>query len=175
MRRPLPLRSRRAVHCHRGATTPSLALEELSRCPLPLRSRRAVPCHHGAVGHVNEPPSQWPESSPTSVTCHTPPRPGVRLVVALPLLTLPPPICRRLSLWHRLLCLLSVWLVATSSCFSHRHLLSASASASHRTVASCHAPLRPLVRLVKASPLLTPPPPICGIIENSQRSGLMLV
>ncbi len=35
--------------------------------------------------------------------------------------------------------------------------------------------LGPLVRLVKASLLLTPPPPICGIIESSQQSGLILV
>ncbi len=91
------------------------------------------------------------------------------------LLTPPPPICRRLSLWHRLLCLSSVRLVVPSPRFSCRHLPSASASASHHAVASCHAPLGPLVRLVKVSPLLTPPPPICGIIESSQRSGLMLV
>jgi hypothetical protein len=79
---------------------------------------------------------------------------------------------------HRLSfsCLSSVRLVVPSPRFSRHHLPSAGASASHRAVtSSCHAHLGPLVRLVKASPLLTPPPPICGIIESSQRSGLMLV
>ena len=71
---------------------------------------------------------------------------------------------------------LPVWLVVPSHRFSRRHLSSAGASASHRAVASsCHTHLGPLVPLVKASPLLTLPPPICGIIESSQRSGLMLV
>ena len=65
---------------------------------------------------------------------------------------------------HRLSCLSSIRLVVPSPRFSHRHLPSASASASHHAVASsCHAHLGPLVRLVKASPLLLPPPPICGI------------
>ena len=172
---PSPSRSRRTIHCHRGAVVLSLTIEELSRRPLPPRSRRAVSRRHRAIGRVNGPPSQWPESSPTFVTRHVPPRPRLRLVVALPLLTSPPPICQRLSLWHCLSCLSSVWLVVVSPCFSCRHLPSAGASASHRAVASCHAHLGPLVRLVKASPLLTPPPPICGIIESSQRSGLMLV
>jgi hypothetical protein len=56
---------------------------------------------------------------------------------------------------HRLLCLSSVWLVVPSPRFSRRHLPSASASASHRAIASsCHAHLGPLVRLAKASPHL---------------------
>jgi hypothetical protein len=99
---------------------------------------------------------------------------NVRLVVVLPLLTPPPPICRHLTL--RLSCLSSIRLVVLSPRFSRRHLPSASASASHRAVASsCHTHLGPLVRLVMASPLLTPSPPIGRIIESSQRSSLMLV
>ena len=43
---------------------------------------------------------------------------------------------------------------------SHRRLLSAGASASHRAVTSCPAPLEPLIRLVVTLPLLTPPPPL---------------
>ena len=70
----------------------------------------------------------------------------VRLVVALPLIKSPPPICRCLSLRHCLTCLLSIRLVVASPCFSRRQLPSAGASASHRAVASCHAaPLGPLV------------------------------
>jgi hypothetical protein len=77
---------------------------------------------------------------------------------------------------HRLSCLSSIRLVVPSPRFSRRHLSSAGASASHRAItSSCHAHLGPLVQLVKSLPLLTPPPPICGIIESSQRSGLMLV
>ena len=60
------------------------------------------------------------------------------MVVALPLLTPPPSICRCLSLRHRLLCLSSIQLVVTSHSFSRRHLPYAGASASHRAVASCH-------------------------------------
>jgi hypothetical protein len=45
--------------------------------------------------------------------------------------------------------------------FSSRHsLLSACASVSHRTAASHCAPLAPLVRLVTAAPLVTPPSPV---------------
>jgi hypothetical protein len=40
---------------------------------------------------------------------------------------------------------------------------------------SYHAPLGPLVRLVKVLPLLTLSSPVCGIIGSSQQSGLMLV
>ena len=81
-----------------------------------------------------------------------------QVVVTLPLLTPPPPICRRFSLRHCLSCLSPVQLVVASPRFSRRHLPSTGASASHHAIASCHAPLRPLVQLVKASPLLTPPP-----------------
>ncbi len=170
-RRPSPLRSRRAVHCRRGAVVPSLASEEPSRRPMPSRSRRAVHCRRGAVAPYLA--IKEPSAVSTDDFGHSS-RPS-QVVVALPLLTPPPPICRRLSLRHRLSCLSSVGLVVPSPCFSRRHLPSASASPSHRAVASCHAPLGPLIRLVEASPLLTPPPPICGIIESSQRSGLMLV
>ena len=62
-----------------------------------------------------------------------------QVVVALPLLTLPPPICRRLSLQHRLLCLLSVRRVA--------RLL-----ASH--AATSHLPAPP--PLITPLPLVTP-------------------
>ena len=152
-------RRARAVPRRRGAITPSLPFEE------PLRH-----CRRGAIG------CRRPCRPTTPATRHAPPRPLVRMVVALPLLTPPPSICRRLSLRHRLSCLSSIRLVVTSHSVSRRHLSSAGASASHRAVAStCHAHLGPLVRLVKASPLLTPPPPICGIIESSQWSGLMLV
>jgi hypothetical protein len=68
-----------------------------------------------------------------------------------------------------------VRLIFASPHFSCRRLPSAGTSVSHSVVASRHAPLRPLVRLVKASPLLTPPQPICRIIGSSQRSRLMLV
>ena len=96
----------------------------------------------------------------------------VRLVVALPLLTPTPPICRRLSLRPSPF----MPLVRPADCPVSLLLPSAGASASHRAVtSSCHAHLGPLIRLVKASPLLTPPPHIYGIIESSQRSGSMLV
>ena len=84
---PSPLRSHRAVPCRQGAAAPSLTVEEPLRHPLPSRSRRAVPCHQGLT---------------TPATCHAPPRPLVRMVVALPLLTPPPTIFRRLSLRYRL-------------------------------------------------------------------------
>jgi hypothetical protein len=101
-----------------AALAPSLAVEEPSRRTSPSRSRR--PCR-----------------LTTPATRHTPPRPLVRMVVALPLLTPLPSICRRLSLQHRLSCLSSVRLVVASPRFSRRHLPSAGASASHRAVASC--------------------------------------
>ena len=160
---------------------PSLAIEELSHRPLPSpsRSHRAIPCCQGAVVPsiaIKEPSrrtlpstSRRPCQLMTPATCHTPPRPLVWMVVTLPLLTPPPSIFWCLSLWHCLPCLLSVWLVVAFPHFPRRHLSSAGASASHRAVASCHAPLGPLIQLVKVSPLLTLPPHICGIIESSQR------
>ena len=117
-----------------GAIAPSLSVRE------PLRH-----CCRGAVG------SRRPCRPTTPATCHAPPRPFVRMVVALPLLTL--------SLWHRFLCLSSVRLVVLSPRFSRCHLPSASTSSSHRAITSCHVPLiGPLIQLVKASPLLTLPP-----------------
>jgi hypothetical protein len=97
--RPSPSICLRAVH-RRCALGPSPLH---SRRPLPSRSRR--PCR-----------------LTTPATRHAPPRPLVRMVVALSLLTLPPSICQRLSLQHCLSCLLSVRLVVTSPRFSRRHL-----------------------------------------------------
>jgi hypothetical protein len=92
----------------------------------------------------------------TATSHHAPLTPLVRLVVASPLVTLPPPVCLRLRLsLHRRLSrrLLSGWLLHHLS--SRRRLLSACASASHCT------PLAPLVWLVVASPLVMPPlPPV---------------
>jgi hypothetical protein len=152
-----------------AALAPSLAVEESSRRPSPSRSRLAVPCRQGAVTPSLAVKKPSAVSTDDSGHLSRPPKALVRLlVVALPLLTPPPPICRRLSLRPSLF----VPLVR----FSRRHLSSAGASASHRVVASsCHAHLVPLVRLVKVSPLLTLPPPICGIIKSSPRNGLMLV
>jgi hypothetical protein len=76
---PSPLRSHCAVPCRKGAVVPSIAIEEQSRRTSPSRSRR--PCR-----------------LTTPATRHAPPRPLVRMVVTLPLLTPPPSICRRLSL-----------------------------------------------------------------------------
>ena len=91
-RPPSPSICHRAVHrrpsslCSRSiaaALAPSLADEEPPRRTSPSRSRR--PC-----------------LLTTPATRHAPPRPLVRMVVALPLLTPPPSICRCLSLRHRL-------------------------------------------------------------------------
>ena len=200
----MPPSCRRAVHCLRAA--PSITVNLPSCCPSPpitvvllvhrrraraaprrggavvrrpslWRSRPAVPCHQGAVAPaiaVKEPSSVLTDDSGHS-SC--PSKPLVRLVVVLPLLTPPPPICWRPSLWPLPFvpvvlpagCRISLLLTPPSPiCWCLRlssrcHLL------------SCHAHLRPLVRLVKASPLLTLPPSICGIIESSQQSSLMLV
>jgi hypothetical protein len=88
LRRPLPLlsRSHHAVPRNGGAIVPSIAVEEPSHRTLPSRSCR--PCLLLLT---------------TPATRHAPPRPLVPMVVALPLPTPPPYICRRLSLWHRLL------------------------------------------------------------------------
>ena len=137
---------------------PSLTVKEPSRRTSPSRSRR--PCRLTTPATRLAPPSL--SSSGWLSRCLSSRR---RL-----------PSAGASHCGHRLSCLSSIRLVVPSPRFSRRHLPSASASASHRAVASsCHAHLGPLVRLVKASPLFTPLPPICGIIESSQRSGLMLV
>jgi hypothetical protein len=123
----------RALHHPLFTIAPSIAAHRFcalgpspprSRRPTPSRSHRAVPRRQGAVA-----PS-------IAVTHHAPPRPLIWMVATLPLLTPPPSICRRLSLRHRHLSLLSIRLVVMSRRFSHRHL--PSAGASHHAVASCH-------------------------------------
>ena len=164
-------RRARAVPRRRGAVAPSLTVvEEPSRRPSPSRSRRAVHCRRAPYLAIKE---------PSAFSCRHLPSAGARLA--------PPSLSsgwllrclssrRRLPsagtcshCGHRLSCLSSARLVVPSPRFSRHYLPSAGASASHRAIASfCHAHLGPLVRLVKASPLLTPPPPcICGIIESS--------
>jgi hypothetical protein len=88
-----------AVPRRGGAVASSLTVEEPSRRPSPSRSRRAVPHHRGAVAPylaIKEPSAV---SSDDSGHSSRPSKPLVWLVVALSLLTLPPPICRRPSLW----------------------------------------------------------------------------
>jgi len=68
--RPLPMRSLRAIRCHRGAVAPSIAVaveEEPSRCPSPSRSRHAVPRRRGAItpSLAVEEPSRRPLQSPS--------------------------------------------------------------------------------------------------------------
>ncbi len=71
----------------------------------------------------------------------------------------PPPLIALPPLIAPLLRLLSVWL---SRCLtSCRRLPSACASTSHCIAASHCTPLTPLVQLVVASLLITPPPPVC--------------
>ena len=157
--RPSPLCSRSIP----AAIAPTLAVEEPLSRPLPLRSRctlhrpvpspsrshRAVPRHQGAVA------------------------PSIAIAVEETLRCPLPSRSHRANPCHQGA---AVRLVVTSPHFSSHHLPSAGASASHHAVdTSCHAPLGPLVQLVKVLPLLTPPPHICGIIESSQRSGLMLI
>ena len=175
----------RAVPRCGGAVAPSLTVEEPSRRPSPWRSRHAVPHRPGAVAPaiaVEEPSrrtspsrSRRPCRLTTPATCLVPPSLSSGWLSCCLSSRRRLPSTGALHCGHRLSCLSSVRLVVASPRFSRCHLPSAGASASHRVASSCHAHLRPLVRLVKASPLLTPPPPICGIIESSQRSGLMLV
>ena len=136
----------RAIPRRRGAVAPSIAIEERSCRNSPSRSRR--PCRLMTPATRLAPPSLSSGWLSRCLSSHR------RL-----------PSAGVLHCGHRLSCLSSVRLVVPSPRFSRRHLPSA----------SCHAHLRPLVRLVKASPLLTLPPPICGIIKSSQWSGLMLV
>jgi len=88
----------RAVPCHQGAVAPSLTVEEPPRRPSPSRSCRAVHCRRGAVAPYLAIKELLAVSTDDSGHSACPSKPLVRLVVALPLLTLPPPICRRLSL-----------------------------------------------------------------------------
>jgi hypothetical protein len=89
----------RAVPRRQGAIAPPLTIEEPSRQPLPSRSRRTVHCRRGVVAlylTIKEPSAV---STDDSGHLSRPSKPlVVRLVVALPLLTPPPPICWCLSL-----------------------------------------------------------------------------
>ena len=96
--RAVPCR-RGAIPRRRGAVTPSLTVKEPSRRPSPSRSRRTVHCRRGAVAPSLAVKKPSAVSTDDSGYSSRPPKPLVRLVVALPLLTPPPPICRRLSLW----------------------------------------------------------------------------
>ena len=92
-------RRARAVPRRRGDDAPSLTVEEPLRRPSPSRSRHAIHCRRGAVAPyltIKEPSAVSTDDSGHS---SRPSKPlVVRLVVALPLLTPPPPICRRPSL-----------------------------------------------------------------------------
>jgi hypothetical protein len=145
-------RRARAVPCRRGAVPRrrSLALEEPSRRPSLLRSRRAIPRHRGAVATSIAVERRTSQSRirrlcrlTNLATRHAPPRPLIRLVVALPLLTPPPSICRRLSLQPSPF----VPLVRLAGCSVSSIL---TPPPPHRAIASsCHAHLGHLVRLVK--------------------------
>ncbi len=82
-------RCSRAVPCRRGA---------VARRPSPSRSRCAVHCRRGAVAPYLIIKEQSAVSTDNFGHSSHPSKPLVRLVVRLPLLTPPPPICRRLSL-----------------------------------------------------------------------------
>ena len=138
---PSSCRRGRTIPCRRAV--PSITLYSPSRRSSPpiavvlsvhRRRARAVPRRRGAIA----PSLAVKEPLCRPLPYHAPPWPLIWMVVALPLLTPPPSICRCLSLWHRLLSLSSIWLVVTSRHFSRRHLPSAGASASHRAIASCH-------------------------------------
>ncbi len=87
-------RRARAVPRRRGAVAPSLTVvEEPSRRPSPSRSRRAIHCRRAPYLAIKEPLAVSTDDSGHS---SRPSKPLVWLVVALPLLTPPPPICRHL-------------------------------------------------------------------------------
>ena len=92
---PPPLAVEEPPHAaprRQGAVTPSLTVEEPQRRPSPSRSRRAVHCRQGAIASylaIKELSAVLTDDSGHS-SC--PSKPLVRLVVTLPLLTLPPPI-----------------------------------------------------------------------------------
>ena len=90
----------RAVPHRRGAVTPSLTVEEPLRRPLPSRSRHAVHCRRGAVMPYLTIKEPLAVSADDSGHSSHPSKPlVVWLVAVLPLLTPLPPICRRLSFW----------------------------------------------------------------------------
>jgi hypothetical protein len=165
----------RAVPRRRGAVAQSLTVKELSRRPSPSRSHRAAIAVEEQLRHTLPSRSRRLCRLMTPATSLAPPSLSSGWLPHCLFSRRRLPSVGASQCGHHLSCLSSIRLVVPSSCFSRRHLPSAGASASHCAVTSCHAHLGPLVRLVKASPLLTPPPPICGIIESSQRSGLMLV
>ncbi len=78
-------------------------------------------------------------------------------------LTLPCPICLRFSPRHCLLFCRSRPSCPAGCCVASLHAATSPASASCCAVASCSSALAPLVRLVVASILLTPPCPICRL------------
>ena len=136
LHRPLPSRSCCTVPLCRGAVTPFIAIEEPSRRPLP--SRIHWPCQRAAltltgvvtiIHHMSR-----PSHASRPAGCH----------VSL-LLTWTTPICRRLSLGHRLLCLSSGWLLRIL--------------ASHTTNSHLLAPLP----LIVPSPLIMP---LSGLLSS---------
>ena len=89
----------RAVSLRRGAVVLSLTVEEPSRRPSPSRSRHVIHCRRGAVTPYLTIKELSAVSTDDSGHSSRPSKPlVVRLVVALPLLMPPPPICRCLSL-----------------------------------------------------------------------------
>ena len=118
----------RALPRRQGAVVPSIAVTEPLRT-LPCRQgARVFHCPRGAVVPYLTIKESSALSTDESSHSSRPSQALVRLVVTLPLLRPPLPICRRLSLRHCLSCLSSVRLVVPSPCFSHRHLPSAGAS-----------------------------------------------
>ena len=89
----------RTVPRHRRAVAPSLTVEESSRHPSPSRSSRSVHCRRGAAAPYLTIKEQLAVSSDNSGHSSHPSKPlVVQLVVTLPLLMPPPPICQHLSL-----------------------------------------------------------------------------
>jgi hypothetical protein len=168
--RSSPSSCRRAVH--RRSAAPSITVKLPSHCPSPpiavvlsvhRRRARGVPCRGGAI--TRRPSPSWgaveelsrrTSPSRSRLPCRLT-TPATRL--ALPSLSsgwLPRclsshrrlPSAGALHCGHHLSCLSSIRLVVPSPRFSRHHLPSA-------------CPSKPLVWLVVALPLLTPPPPIC--------------
>ena len=91
-------RRARTVPRRRGAVAPTLTIKEPSRRPMPSRSCRAVHCCQGAAALSLAVKKLLAVLTDDSGHSSCSPKPLVRLVVALSLLTPPPPNCRRLSL-----------------------------------------------------------------------------